>query len=53
MIIFVRIISGELLTINIEPSFDSIATIKTRIEEKTGVSPYHQKLIFAGKALED
>lgn len=51
MIIFVKTIAGKTLTINIEPSHDCIATIKTKIEEQTGVCPYNQKLIFAGKIL--
>jgi ubiquitin C len=52
MLIFVKTLTGKTLNINIDPS-DSVATVKTQIEEQTGCPPFYQKLIFAGKVLED
>lgn len=40
------------ITLEVEPN-DTIAAIKAKIQEKTGVSPERQELIFAGKHLED
>lgn len=52
MLIFVKTITNKTLEVHINPS-DSVATVKTIVEEQTGVSPYNQKLIFAGKVMLD
>lgn len=50
--IFVKSITGQTRTIEVQNT-DTVRSIKEKISEKEGVSADQQRLIFAGKNLED
>ena len=52
MQIFVKELTGKTLTLEVKSS-DSVATLKAKIEVETGIPAAQQRLLYAGKQLQE
>jgi ubiquitin len=48
----VKTLTGKTITLNVH-SHETVLDIKFKIQDKEGIDPFEQRLIYAGRQLED